>query len=96
VSCCAGKEISIVARKALVKIAKLLQNVFNETGVEEDATSPELSQNFIRSCIPKFHSTIFMITVRPPHAVCACVCVRRLLNGVCASTGGPSSERFGY
>ncbi|ELR13461.1 GTPase-activator protein for Ras family GTPase [Acanthamoeba castellanii str. Neff] len=57
-----GKEISIVARKALVKIAKLLQNVFNETGVEEDATSPELSQNFIRSCIPKFHSTIFMIT----------------------------------
>jgi hypothetical protein len=61
----AGKEISIVARKALVKIAKLLQNVFNETGMEEDATSPELYQNFICGCIPKFHHTIFMITVRP-------------------------------
>jgi hypothetical protein len=63
----AGKEISILARKALVKIAKLLQNVFNETGMDDDASSPELHQHFIRSCIPKFHSSIFFITVRGPH-----------------------------
>jgi hypothetical protein len=54
-----------MARKALVRIARLLQHVFNETGMEE-ATSPEMYQNFIRSCIPQFHSKIRLITVTAP------------------------------
>jgi hypothetical protein len=61
----AGKEVSAMARKALVRIARLLQHVFNETGMEE-ATSPDMYQNFIRSCIPQFHSTIRLITETAP------------------------------
>lgn len=53
-----------VSRRILVKVAKLLQNVFNETGYEQDTTLPEAYQNFIRASIPKFHSVVFSITVR--------------------------------
>lgn len=58
-----GVELSVFVRKTLVKVAKLLQNVFNETGLEDDTTQLELFQTFIRANIPKFHTAVLCITV---------------------------------
>lgn len=49
----AGKEISSMARKALVRIARLMQQVFNETGVAE-ATSPQI----LRELYPLMHPPV--------------------------------------
>jgi hypothetical protein len=47
----------------------------------EEATSPDTYQNFIRSCIPQFHSTIRLITVtappRPPTLLLSDATIRR-------------------